>query len=768
MNWNTVLFSVPDYLAAAHGTNGSAQVPQSYNAYVPPQHSNSQTMTASQSYAAAPASIQSAYDPYALPAPPVNSSASQAYTPASVSSQSAYGSYAPSAPSNYAPSAPSNYAPPAPTASGQVAYGSYVAPVQSNYGVPSYTAPPQNSYGYSAPTGATIPPPPPPATKLPLNRPKVSNAYDPPFPTAPRKQPRNATSPSINHFTSFSPPPSLPPSQRSVLPPPPPPSNGSPRPPSVPHSIPPASSSNYSGMTRAPSHSANIEGLPHTNGAGASFSAYAPSRSISYEPSGAVQSYASTDNMTHNSHYDPHNLPSEEVKPENNQSNPESFTHQSVADVPDSVKSYVDAHDNPVNQTFHSEYTSSQHTSPPPRTNSYSTPSTTPGGPPMRASSAASVRVPRTRSPLTIGSEPSRPRSSNSGIRMSPPSSTQHSASSSFDLYAPKVGQIPEERIPSPDLTPNTTFDPYAPNNRSSPAPSHRLNSNLSLSSDPYAPTNSHAPTSSAISSAPPQSNGPYGANTYLPGTKAVVPPRNRSTSNGSMLSTLSEDTGPYAASNHSRLKSNEPDYGSYTSRYNYLDNEQASPVPEPSSSGFASSGLGSGQELSMKAPTYTPYAPSPSLLGTNDPLGRAGARVPVFSFGFGGKFVTCFHGADKMNTGFDVALASRNSTGVEIRVLNKIIPSSVLNLSSTMFPGPLFSDPGSPTVGLVRPGAAAQTKTKKARVIKYLEDRAEELSQGLGYMLSGSEDQGRTESKVVLFKILKVLVENDGKLSGT
>ncbi|KAJ4487935.1 Sec23-binding domain of Sec16-domain-containing protein [Lentinula aciculospora] len=183
-------------------------------------------------------------------------------------------------------------------------------------------------------------------------------------------------------------------------------------------------------------------------------------------------------------------------------------------------------------------------------------------------------------------------------------------------------------------------------------------------------------------------------------------------------------------------------------------------------SSGISSSGLVPPQEI--KAPTYTPYAPSPSLLGTNDPLGRAGARVPVFSFGFGGKLVTCFHGADKMNTGFDVALASRNSTGIEIRTLNKIIPNSALNLSSVSFPGPLFSDPGSPTTGLVRPGAAAQAKTKKARVVKYLEDRVEEFSQGLGYMHPGSEDQSRTESKLILFKILKILVENDGKLSGT
>ncbi|KAJ3725933.1 Sec23-binding domain of Sec16-domain-containing protein [Lentinula raphanica] len=223
----------------------------------------------------------------------------------------------------------------------------------------------------------------------------------------------------------------------------------------------------------------------------------------------------------------------------------------------------------------------------------------------------------------------------------------------------------------------------------------------------------------------------------------------------------MSED--PYAPSKYPSSESHRPNY---TSKYGHPENEQVSHIPSSASSGLPSSGLGPPQEI--KAPTYTPYAPSPSLLGTNDPLGRAGARVPVISFGFGGNFVTCFHGADKMNTGFDVALASRNSTGVEIRKLSKIIPSSALNLSSATFPGPLFSDPGSPTTSLVRPGAAAQAKTKKGRVLKYLEDRAEEFSQGLGYMHPGSEDQARTQSKLILFNVLRVLVENDGKLSGT
>ncbi|ESK97004.1 copii vesicle coat protein [Moniliophthora roreri MCA 2997] len=230
--------------------------------------------------------------------------------------------------------------------------------------------------------------------------------------------------------------------------------------------------------------------------------------------------------------------------------------------------------------------------------------------------------------------------------------------------------------------------------------------------------------------------------NPYVPKAAVGPPPPARSMSNGSIYSprtSISNDAyDPYAPSRHPR--------------------RQQTP----------SDSLGPPQELLVKAPTHTPYAPSPSLLGTNDPLGRTSARVPVFSFGFGGRIVTCFHGADKLSTGFDVALASRNSTGIQIRILNKVVPESALDLSPSSFPGPLFSDPGSPTTGLVRPGASAQMKTKKTRVVKYLTDRAKEISQGLGYLHAGSLEKRQAEGKLVLVKLLKIMIEHDGKLLGT
>ena len=57
--------------------------------------------------------------------------------------------------------------------------------------------------------------------------------------------------------------------------------------------------------------------------------------------------------------------------------------------------------------------------------------------------------------------------------------------------------------------------------------------------------------------------------------------------------------------------------------------------------------------------------------------------------------------------------------------------------------------------------------KAKKAKVIKYLEDRAAEMAAGLGYHRPGTEERSRIEAKRTLVLLLKVMVENDGRLSG-
>ncbi len=171
-----------------------------------------------------------------------------------------------------------------------------------------------------------------------------------------------------------------------------------------------------------------------------------------------------------------------------------------------------------------------------------------------------------------------------------------------------------------------------------------------------------------------------------------------------------------------------------------------------------------SSHDIGVK-PSLNQYAPSPSLVGANDPLSRTSARAPVVSFGFGGKFITCFHGMPGLNAGFDIALSARTSSELKVRVLQKILPESALNSPGQSYPGPLVSDPGTPSLTLVRPGASTQVKTKKSGILTYLSNKVEEINQGLGYLTP--VERQTAENKMVLVKILKALVEYDGRLFG-
>ena len=170
-------------------------------------------------------------------------------------------------------------------------------------------------------------------------------------------------------------------------------------------------------------------------------------------------------------------------------------------------------------------------------------------------------------------------------------------------------------------------------------------------------------------------------------------------------------------------------------------------------------------QDVHISGPR-PPYAPSPSLLGSNDPLGRVSARAPIVSFGFGGRLLTCFHGSADLSTGFDVALSTRRTTNVTIQELHKVLPEYALESKSALYPGPLFSDPGSPVTSLVRTGASSNLKAKKLRIVKYLDERAEEISRGITY-ISDDFERRRAEDKLTLIRLLKIMVDNDGVLYG-
>jgi hypothetical protein len=350
---------------------------------------------------------------------------------------------------------------------------------------------------------------------------------------------------------------------------------------------------------------------------------------------------------------------------------------------------------------------------------------------------------------------------------------TQHPITNS---YSPEITRS----IPAPIHTSSHEASSYTPAHDRVHSPSNssvhsaRSTKSRDLVSPPpssvAAASASHAPVSMGPStgSAPVVSRGSSPASTqswkspryppydpYAPGrnTESVSSTtRDRSTSNSSLVSSRSSVTSDlYIPSRLGQNLSEVPVSASLhqTSRVAVHDTDR----PQ-------------GQTLTLPPQSHAPYAPSPSLLGSNDPLGRTSSRAPIVSFGFGGKLVLCFHGSNTLNTGFDIALSSRQTTGIQMRPLQAVIPESALDHISTSFPGPLFCDPGSPT-SLVRAAVATQSKNNKAEVTKYLEGRAEEISRGLGYLSRGSIEHRQAEGKLTLVKLLKVLVEHDGQVSG-
>jgi hypothetical protein len=175
------------------------------------------------------------------------------------------------------------------------------------------------------------------------------------------------------------------------------------------------------------------------------------------------------------------------------------------------------------------------------------------------------------------------------------------------------------------------------------------------------------------------------------------------------------------------------------------------------------------GVQFVAAAPSLQQYAPSPSLLGSNDPLQRTSARTPVFSFGFGGRVVSCFHLAQTNSGGFDVAMSSQEAKNVRLRLLHNVLPESLsegIGIQGS-FPGPLFADPGSVSTGIISTGVAAAIKSKKTAVLQYLSTRLEEMEKGIGHQSHGSLARQRMEDKVKLIQLLRVLVDNDGTLGG-
>ncbi|KIJ44072.1 hypothetical protein M422DRAFT_47563 [Sphaerobolus stellatus SS14] len=303
-----------------------------------------------------------------------------------------------------------------------------------------------------------------------------------------------------------------------------------------------------------------------------------------------------------------------------------------------------------------------------------------------------------------------------------------------------------------------TQYDPYNPvhhsrqNSQTSPT---EVQQQLSSTAprDPYAPPSITGKPSKKVSQSSLYSAYGIGRPESVNGTRSAAP---------------LNPYDPYAPKAPTHRSASRQSYASYDattahqSAHGYEPPERASTLPPDVDSATAS--------YANILTTYNQgvYAPSPSLLGTNDPLGRTSVKVPVISFGFGGKLVSCFHSTGE--SGYDISLTSRQSTTVSIRTLHEVIPASAMESSESTFPGPLFSDPGSSGISLARVGVGSSStvKTKKTAVSKWLQEQADELSGGIPHIAVGSQERHNMEGRLALLRLLKVMIDNDGQLSGS
>ncbi|CDR99757.1 hypothetical protein [Sporisorium scitamineum] len=181
-------------------------------------------------------------------------------------------------------------------------------------------------------------------------------------------------------------------------------------------------------------------------------------------------------------------------------------------------------------------------------------------------------------------------------------------------------------------------------------------------------------------------------------------------------------------------------------------------------------------------------------------------ATIPIASFGIGGKLVSYFptsrgssvadatDGAGNVGGAYGSYAynASGYPTQVNIEALSSLVPSTsyATAFDPLTFPGPVFEGAAGTNALSRATGAASANKSKKAVLLKHLDERIQDLSAGVGYLrrrpsFSGStpvsnqvtqaapEQDGelearRTEDKVLLLRLLRLLVENDGQTSST
>ncbi|KAL8278678.1 hypothetical protein RQP46_008970 [Phenoliferia psychrophenolica] len=167
----------------------------------------------------------------------------------------------------------------------------------------------------------------------------------------------------------------------------------------------------------------------------------------------------------------------------------------------------------------------------------------------------------------------------------------------------------------------------------------------------------------------------------------------------------------------------------------------------------------------------------STSANGAPD-LGLERCGAPVVSFGFGGRILLVFpnevrsaYGMDASPYGVDPGAPDAPSTPATVHI--RKVTEVGGPIQNATFPGPIFMD-----------GGKANAGKKRKEAVTWLDQRIGELQQETSYLQAtqptaygmdaaapqpfNDEKTRKLETRLTLIKLVKALVENEGKLSGT
>lgn len=179
--------------------------------------------------------------------------------------------------------------------------------------------------------------------------------------------------------------------------------------------------------------------------------------------------------------------------------------------------------------------------------------------------------------------------------------------------------------------------------------------------------------------------------------------------------------------------------------RNNKIGQKQRDPYERPSSA-FAHTGSYSHPQLGLHQRSHSLQL---NFMTPTDETGRDVLKrwqgAPLFSWGFGGNIAVMFpRRAQRYTSDMQQPMIKCSPGEIKIRNIKEILP---LEEIEGKFPGPVWS--------------GGKNKGKKKDVLAWMSTKIEALEEG-------SEGQGkRAAEKVLLWKVVRVLLENDGVLEG-